>query len=145
MICRRFCLSVLIAIGEGGCHSGSFDLLVSHAQLDLVPGATGTLHVLLSPSDGFSDDVTVEVVAPPAGITADPLRLPAGTNAGDLTIHAAPGAHLDSEIAILAEAAGGEAGWASGFVTVGSTSGIIDRSFGNDGYASANLSPDFVV
>ncbi|WP_257455709.1 Ig-like domain-containing protein [Archangium lipolyticum] len=75
---------------------GGFSLSISGStQASVFQGGSHTFPLSLSRTDGFSDDVSVSLVNPPAGISAQPATIASGSSSGSLTVsvdaNAAPG------------------------------------------------------
>ena len=75
---RRLVLSLVAAIlcscGGGGqpSHGPGFSVAASPATITVVPGATETVTVTVSPHDGFTGSVNVTISNVPAGVTVAP-------------------------------------------------------------------------
>ncbi len=76
--CRRLVVSLVAAIlcscGGGGqsSHGPGFSIAASPATLVVVPGASATATVTVSPRDGFTGSVNVTISNVPAGVTVAP-------------------------------------------------------------------------
>ena len=72
------------------------DLLLGTDHPYLYPGETGKLKLTLDRRDGFDGPVLVELTGLPAGVTAEPLEIPAGKKDGEVQIQCGalpPGTH----------------------------------------------------
>jgi hypothetical protein len=76
-------INVVPASGSPG-----FTLTLSPQSLTLERGASGSVSVTLARQGGFSEAVQVTLVDPPAGVSAAPLSIPAGSSSGTLTVSA---------------------------------------------------------
>lgn len=127
-------LSLLLASCGVNVSNGTFLFSVSGAA-DLEAGGTAMLDADIVPTGSFSDDVTVALAGAPAGLTADPLTLTAGTPTGKLVLHAAAGAVIDQAVVVTGTAQVQRA-TVELWVTVGFTTGTLDASFGSAGRAT---------
>jgi hypothetical protein len=76
-------------------------LMLSTDHPYLYPGETGKLKVTVDRRDGFDGPVEIELAGLPAGITADPVEIPAGNKEGEVRLHCAavpPGTHAQITI-----------------------------------------------
>jgi hypothetical protein len=62
-------------------------LMLSTDHPYLYPGETGKLKVTLDRRDGFDGPVEIEVAGLPAGISADPVEIAAGSKDGEVLLH----------------------------------------------------------
>lgn len=72
---------------EGPPDSGGFSLSISGStQASVVQGDSYTFQVSLTRTDGFNDSVSLGLEHPPAGISAQPVTIPAGGTSASLTV-----------------------------------------------------------
>jgi len=65
---------------------GSFTLSVEPAQANVLPGGSQNLQLSLTRLNGFTDSVTLSLFNPPAGISAAPVTISAGSTTATLTL-----------------------------------------------------------
>ncbi len=75
--------------------TGGFTLSVDPAQANVLPGGSQNIQLSLTRINGFTDNVTLSLINPPAGISASTVTIAAGSTSATLTISvstsAAPG------------------------------------------------------
>jgi uncharacterized delta-60 repeat protein len=128
-------VAVLYACGADESPSIQFTFTAEDAALH--SDGSGATHIQLVALHAFSAPVKIDLVGAPAGLSADPLTLPAGTFAGDLVLHAAAGAKIDQAVTISATA-GTSAASATIWVTAGVTTAVLDTSYGQGGVATVS-------
>ncbi len=97
---------------------GSFTLAVSPTQMAIPQGGNHIFQVSVTRKDGFDGDISVGLVNPPSGITAQPLTLASGTTTADLSIAVAASAEPGIKALVLRGTAGTLSSDASVEVTV---------------------------
>jgi uncharacterized delta-60 repeat protein len=68
--------------------AGSLSLMLGESAFTILGASSRELAVDVVRSGGFAGDVTITVTGLPAGVTADPLLISAGSTSGTLTFHA---------------------------------------------------------
>jgi hypothetical protein len=66
--------------------TGGFTLSVDPAQANVPPGGSQNIQLSLSRLNGFTDSVTLSLLTPPAGISASPVTIAAGSTSATLSI-----------------------------------------------------------
>jgi hypothetical protein len=95
-----------------------FELSLQPSELSLEQGDSGSVTVNVSRRNDFTGPVTVTLVDPPTGISADPLTIAAGETSGTLTVQAASDAVLGAHNVTVRGASGNLQGDATLSLTV---------------------------
>src|ERR1700674_1274624 len=101
---RRLVLSLVAAIlcscGGGGQPSpgSGFSIAASPATLAVVPGASGTSTVTVSPRDGFTGSVDVTISNVPAGVTVAPNPMQFSVSSSPVSQPITVSARFDSQL-----------------------------------------------
>jgi hypothetical protein len=66
--------------------TGGFTLSVDPAQANVPPGGSQNIQLSLTRLNGFTDSVTLSLLNPPAGISASPVTIAAGSTSATLSI-----------------------------------------------------------
>ncbi|WNG35791.1 hypothetical protein F0U61_20515 [Archangium violaceum] len=67
---------------------GNFSLSIDPSQISVLQGGSRSIQLSLSRTGGFTDSVTVQLLNPPSGISAQPVTIEAGSTSATLTISA---------------------------------------------------------
>ncbi|WNG46224.1 hypothetical protein F0U60_20440 [Archangium minus] len=67
---------------------GNFSLTIDPSQVSVLQGGSRSIQLTLSRTGGFTDSVTVQLLNPPSGISAQPVTIEAGNTSATLTISA---------------------------------------------------------
>ncbi|MFL5356332.1 Ig-like domain-containing protein [Archangium sp.] len=85
LLCSFGCIDIPEV--EGPSDSSGFSLaLPDSAQASVVQGDSHTFQVSLARTDGFNDSVTISLVNPPAGVSAQPVSIPSGSTSTSFTV-----------------------------------------------------------
>lgn len=71
---------------------GNFSLSIDPSQVSVLQGGSRGIQLSLSRSGGFTDSVTVQLLNPPSGISAQPVTIDAGSTSATLTVFASTSA-----------------------------------------------------
>jgi len=76
----------------------SFSLKCDPSKAMMGPGSRAAWYPLLTRTNGFEGPVKIEVKGLPAGVSVNPLTIPANMTTGLLVVSAAPGSKLDASL-----------------------------------------------
>lgn len=86
IVAGLFALAVLAACSPPPPPPPSFTISVSPPSVNLLPGASANLTVTVTRNETFKSAVTVSLAAPPAGVVAGAVNIPASATTGTLTV-----------------------------------------------------------
>jgi uncharacterized delta-60 repeat protein len=146
---RLFPLAFAVALVAGACGDSApgsnmhpdmtapdFTFSVAPAPVRVVRGSSQPLNVTLMRTGGFADTVTVTVSGLPAAVTAAPLTIDAGSDAGTLVFDSTNAAVLGTSATVeITASAGALSHTLTVQLYVQGPHGSLDYSFNGTGYA----------